>query len=87
MLTIPQALQLLYGNFYAMFLVKRVYLTALFLFELGSLICGVAPNSTTLIVGRAFAGLGNAGLFTGALVTLAHTFKLEKTNLLQYYFW
>lgn len=61
-----------------MFQVKWVYLTALFLFEVGSLICGVAPNSTTLIVGRAVAGLGSAGLFTGALVTLAHTVRLEK---------
>ncbi|CRL17321.1 Sucrose/H+ symporter, plant [Penicillium camemberti] len=51
---------------------------SLFLFELGSLICGIAPNSTTLIVGRAVAGLGSAGIFTGAPVTLAHTVELEK---------
>lgn len=72
------AFQLLYGKFYALFQVKWVYLTALFLFELGSLICGVAPNSTTLIVGRAVAGLGSAGMFTGAMVTLAHTVEREK---------
>lgn len=58
--------------------VKWVYLTALFLFELGSLICGVAPNPTTLIVGRAVAGLESAGMFTGALVTLIHRIVLEK---------
>ncbi|KAJ6028746.1 MFS general substrate transporter [Penicillium herquei] len=73
--------QLLYGKFYGLFQVKWVYLTALFIFELGSLICGVAPNSTTLIVGRAIAGLGSAGMFTGALVTLAHTVELEKRPL------
>lgn len=61
-----------------MFRVKWAYLIALFLFELGSLICGIAPNSTTLIVGRAVAGLGSAGIFTGAPVTLAHTVELEK---------
>ncbi|KAL4740438.1 MFS general substrate transporter [Aspergillus similis] len=70
--------QLLYGKFYTLFQVKWVYLSALFLFELGSLICGVAPNSTTLIIGRAVAGLGSAGMFTGALVTLAHTVEVEK---------
>ncbi|RDW64396.1 MDR family MFS transporter [Aspergillus mulundensis] len=70
--------QLLYGKLYTLFQVKWVYLSALFLFELGSLICGVAPNSTTLIVGRAVAGLGSAGMFTGALVTLAHTVEVEK---------
>ncbi|KAJ5369331.1 Sucrose symporter plant [Penicillium cataractarum] len=70
--------QLLYGKFYTLFQVKWVYLMALFIFELGSLICGVAPNSTTLIIGRAIAGLGSAGMWTGALVTLAHTVELEK---------
>ncbi|PLB51510.1 MFS general substrate transporter [Aspergillus steynii IBT 23096] len=70
--------QLLYGKFYTLFSIKWVYLTALFIFELGSLICGVAPNSTALIVGRAVAGLGSAGIFTGALVTLAHTVELAK---------
>jgi len=35
------------------------------LFELGSLLCGVAPNSDALIVGRAIAGLGSAGIFNG----------------------
>lgn len=72
------AFQLLYGKFYTLFQVKWVYLTALFLFELGSLICGIAPNSRTLIIGRAIAGLGSAGMWTGALVTLAHTVELEK---------
>ena len=70
--------QLLYGKFFALFSVKWVFLVALFIFELGSLICGVAPSSTALIVGRAIAGLGSAGIFTGALVTLAHTVSLER---------
>ncbi|KAH7140952.1 major facilitator superfamily domain-containing protein [Dactylonectria macrodidyma] len=72
------ALQLLFGKLYALFNVKLVFLTALFVFELGSLICGVAPNSTTLIVGRAIAGLGSAGIFTGSLVTIAHTVERER---------
>ena len=72
------AFQLLYGKFFALFSVKWVFLVALFIFELGSLICGVAPSSTVLIVGRAVAGLGSAGIFTGALVTLAHTVPLAK---------
>jgi MFS family permease len=72
------AFQLLYGKFYTLFPVKQVYLTALFFFELGSLICGAAPNSTTFIVGCGIAGLGSAGMFSGALATLAHTVELEK---------
>lgn len=72
------AFQLLFGKFYALFNIKWVFLTALFIFEVGSLVCGVAPTSTALIVGRAVAGLGSAGIFTGALVTIAHTVALEK---------
>lgn len=40
------------------------------MFEVGSLICGVAPNPTTLIIGRAVAGLGAAGIGTGAFTII-----------------
>ncbi len=45
------AFQLLYGKLYKFFSIKTVFLTGLFIFEVGSLICGVAPNSISLIVG------------------------------------
>lgn len=61
-----------------MFNVKWVILIALSIFEIGSLICGLAPNSTALIIGRAIAGLGSAGIFTGALVTIAHTVRVSQ---------
>lgn len=41
------------------------------LFEIGSLLCAVAPSSVVLIVGRAVAGTGVAGIFSGALVIIA----------------
>ncbi|KAK8055147.1 hypothetical protein PG993_000374 [Apiospora rasikravindrae] len=72
------ALQLLFGKFYTFFSVKWVYLTAIIVFELGSLICGVAQNSVTLIIGRAVAGLGSAGLMSGSLLILAHSVPLAK---------
>jgi MFS family permease len=50
-------------------------------FELGSLICGVAPNSKTLIAGRAIAGLGVAGLVNGALSIVAISVEREKSPL------
>ena len=40
--------------------------------------CGVSPNSTALILGRAIAGLGSAGIFSGALIIIAYTVPLEK---------
>lgn len=71
------SLQLLFGKFYSYFSIKWVYLIAIGIFELGSLVCGVAPNSTALILGRAVAGLGSAGIFSGALIILAYSVPLE----------
>ncbi len=57
---------------------KTVYVTCLGIFELGSLICGAAPNSNTLIVGRAIAGLGSAGMFSGAITLIVYLVPLQK---------
>ena len=47
-----------WGKAYKYWPLKTVFLTSIFWFEIGSLICAVAQNSTTLIVGRAIAGVG-----------------------------
>ncbi|RAH87284.1 MFS general substrate transporter, partial [Aspergillus japonicus CBS 114.51] len=65
------AVTLVYGRIYTFFPIKWVYLTALFLFELGSLVSGVAPSSTCLIIGRAISGLGGGGLFSGSLIIIS----------------
>ncbi|KAL3956443.1 hypothetical protein ACCO45_009289 [Purpureocillium lilacinum] len=54
------ALQPMYGAVYKLFNVKLVYLFAVFIFEVGSLVCAVAPTSTAFIVGRAIAGVSCA---------------------------
>ncbi|CAK7226502.1 hypothetical protein SCUCBS95973_006221 [Sporothrix curviconia] len=72
------ALQLLFGKFYTYFSIKWIFLGAIFVFEVGSLICGVAQNSVTLIIGRAVAGLGSSGIFSGALIILAYSVTLDK---------
>ena len=72
------SLQLLFGKLYSFFSIKWVYLTVIFIFELGSLICGVANNSLTLIIGRAIAGVGSAAIFSGALIILAYSVPLER---------
>ena len=51
------------------------------MFEIGSAMCGAAPNSLALILGRAIAGCGNAGLLSGALLILAHSVPLERRPL------
>ncbi|KAJ5115390.1 MFS transporter [Penicillium alfredii] len=71
------AVQLMFGKFYTFYPAKWVFLSGLFIFELGSLICGVAPTSTALIVGRSVAGLGAAGIFSGAIIIIASTVPLR----------
>ncbi|KAJ0299151.1 hypothetical protein COL516b_009403 [Colletotrichum fioriniae] len=60
--------QLFFGKLYAEFNAKWVFLAALFIFEVGSIVCAVAPSSVVLIVGRAISGVGAAGLMSGALI-------------------
>ena len=57
---------------------KWVFLTALFIFELGSFVCGITPNSVGLIMGRAVAGMGAAGLFSGAVLILSQSVALNQ---------
>lgn len=75
------SLQLVYGKLYTYFSIKWVFLIGIFIFELGSLICGVAPNSVALIIGRAIAGSGAAGIFSGSLIIIAYTVPLTKRPL------
>ncbi|KAF2441142.1 MFS general substrate transporter [Karstenula rhodostoma CBS 690.94] len=72
------ATQLIYGKFYTFYSIKWVYISALFIFEIGSLICGVAPNSTALIIGRAIAGIGSAGIFSGAILIITVSVPLRQ---------
>ncbi len=67
------ALQPTFGRIYKVFHIKFVFLTAIAVFEVGSLICAVAPSSTALIVGRAIAGIGVGGIFSGSLIIIAHS--------------
>jgi MFS family permease len=69
---------LTFGKLYTFYSTKWIYLIALFIFELGSLICAVTPNSVGLILGRAIAGLGAAELFSGALIIIAQTVPLNR---------
>ncbi|ODH50713.1 hypothetical protein GX48_03221 [Paracoccidioides brasiliensis] len=75
------AFQLIFGKLYTFYPVKLVFLAAIIIFEIGSTICGAAPNSEALIVGRAIAGLGSAGIFSGAMVIITYSIRLEQRPL------
>ncbi|KAJ5462654.1 hypothetical protein N7475_007598 [Penicillium sp. IBT 31633x] len=72
------ATTLAFGKFYTFYSTKWVYLSALFLFEVGSLVCGVTPTSVGLILGRCIAGLGAGGLFSGSLLIIAQSVPLHR---------
>lgn len=57
MLLTSCAFQLPYGRAYRLFKTKWVFFSAIAIFELGSIICGTAPSSIALIIGRAIAGM------------------------------
>ncbi|KAI1051296.1 hypothetical protein LB505_012390 [Fusarium chuoi] len=75
------AFQLLFGKLYTLSNIKWVFIAAMVLFEVGSTICGAAPTSEALIVGRAIAGLGSAGIFQGAIIIIAYSVPLDKRPL------
>ncbi|CAL1700461.1 unnamed protein product [Somion occarium] len=62
--------------------IKGVYLSAITLFEVGSVICGAAPSMEVLIFGRAIAGCGAAGMTICSVATLATFARLEHRPLL-----
>jgi MFS family permease len=72
------ATQLTWGRFYTFYSSKAVYLSAIALFEVGSVVCGAAPNSNAFIVGRALAGIGSAGIFSGSVILIAAVVPLGK---------
>ncbi|KAK9349974.1 putative MFS general substrate transporter [Lipomyces doorenjongii] len=77
------SLQPLTGKVYTYFSSKWTFLAFFAVFELGSLLCGVATSSKMLIVGRAVAGIGSSGLQNGALVILATIAPLSKRAVSQ----
>ncbi|PGH30341.1 hypothetical protein GX50_06899 [[Emmonsia] crescens] len=72
------AFQFLFGKAYTLFSVKRLFLLANAISIAGSLLCGAATTSTMLVVGRAVAGLGSAGLFSGCFVILVQSIPLRR---------
>ncbi|KAL3952424.1 hypothetical protein ACCO45_012367 [Purpureocillium lilacinum] len=70
--------QLFFGKLYTLLSLKWTFVGAVVVFEVGSAICGASPNSIALIVGRAIAGIGGAGVFSGALIIIAKSVPLAK---------
>ncbi|KAL2037090.1 hypothetical protein N7G274_010217 [Stereocaulon virgatum] len=77
------SLQLLAGRIYTFYNPKYVFLASVVLFEIGSTLCGAAPNSTVFIVGRAIAGTGSSAIFSGSIIIIMSLVPLHKRPLIQ----
>ncbi|KAF5871055.1 putative mfs multidrug transporter protein [Botrytis fragariae] len=62
----------------AAFKPKWTFLVFFIIFEIGSLLCGVARSSPMLIGGRVVAGAGASGMFNGSLIIIAESAPMEK---------
>lgn len=68
----------LFGQLYSVFLPKWLYILSVVIFEVGSALCGAAPNMDVLIVGRALCGLGGIGMYIGVMSLFASTTTLQE---------
>ncbi|KAL7411362.1 ABC transporter [Mrakia frigida] len=68
---------LVYGQVLTIFPTRWVFGVAIFLFEIGSIICGASLSSEVLIFGRAFAGVGAAGIFVSVLAIIGEITRIE----------
>ncbi|KAI0599998.1 MFS general substrate transporter [Biscogniauxia sp. FL1348] len=58
---------LTWSQCYGVFDTRAMYLGAITLFEAGSAVCGAAPDTDVLVIGRAVAGVGGCGIYAGIL--------------------
>jgi MFS family permease len=72
------AFQPSWGKAYQYFSLKTTYLMSILVFEIGNVICAIAPRSEVLIFGRIVAGMGGGGVMTGALISIAFTAGPER---------
>ncbi|KAL6234374.1 hypothetical protein BDW75DRAFT_241187 [Aspergillus navahoensis] len=72
------ALLLAVGKAYSLWNIKWLWVLSIVIFQVGSAICGAAPNMNALIIGRVIAGAGGAGMYLGGLNLTAVLTTLEE---------
>ncbi|VTT76738.1 unnamed protein product, partial [Fusarium fujikuroi] len=75
-----------FGQIYTLFSIKAVFLIGIATFEIGSLICTLAPSSAIFILGRAVSGLGRGAINGGLFKLLRQCFPLSKQAITNSFF-
>lgn len=60
-----------FGQLYALFDAKWVFIVSTVVFMAASALCGAAPTMDAEIVGRVFAGAGGNGMYFGLLALIS----------------
>lgn len=61
------ASNLFWGQVYANYNAKWIFLVCFVVFEIGSALCGASPTIDVLIAGRALCGFGGTGMYNGVV--------------------
>ncbi|KAG0746302.1 hypothetical protein G6F62_005201 [Rhizopus arrhizus] len=77
------AFQPLFAKFSDIFGRKWILLFGISVFLFGSILCGAAKNMVMLIVGRAIAGIGGAGITSMVFIIISDIVPLEKRGSYQ----
>ncbi|KAK8057326.1 hypothetical protein PG996_011263 [Apiospora saccharicola] len=74
--------QVLFGRIYTIFQAKWVFVSAILVFMVGSLVAALASSSTIFIVGRAIQGMGTSGILSGGLIIIAQVVPLRMRSFI-----
>jgi len=79
------AVVLPFGKLYGLFDAKWLYIISSVIFNVGSAVCGAAPNMNALIIGRVLAGMGGNGMYLGVMTLLSvNTSDKERPGYLSF---
>jgi MFS family permease len=65
------ALMLPVSQLFQVFNANWLYILGIVVFEIGSALCGAAPNINAFIIGRVVAGIGSTSIYTGSLFLIS----------------
>src|SRR5262245_10181367 len=73
----------LYGKLSDLYGRRNLYVIAMILFLIGSILCGWASSLTQLIFARALQGIGAGGILPLAFILIGEMFSLEQRTRMQ----